>query len=163
VTERFMGPAIRPYRSNNWEKLRNANFVTKEIYYTLDDAWLVFQRMNPLDGQTTHLSGHFASKGEYTMALVNSVLTLLPEVRASSSLKSTVPDGLKLFSKYNASEFSKLFRGTYVASAKPSLRGRLNMLLNKGINSLNAKVETGNVVFTTVSTISKDNKDKKDK
>ena len=97
------------------------------------------------------------------MALVNSVLTLLPEVRASSSLKSTVPDGLKLFSKYNASEFSKLFRGTYVASAKPSLRGRLNMLLNKGINSLNAKVETGNVVFTTVSTISKDNKDKKDK
>lgn len=47
---------------------------------------------------------------------------------------------LKLFSSIrplNASQFSKLFKGTFIARAQPTIRGFLNRTLNKSIDNVN--------------------------
>ena len=143
----YTGPSIRAYEPNRWERFQNANFFTGMAYGILNDAWMTTQRFNPFDTHTTHLAGHYASKDEYTMGFVNTVATAVPIGRATTTVKAVTPTGVTLMQRLNAAQFSKRFKGTMLARTHPRIRGRLNRLLNKGVDQVNTRVQTGNVLF----------------
>ena len=66
-----------------------------------------------------------------------------------------------LFSKYNAPQFSKLFKGSWISSLRPAARGRLNRILNMGIENINGRTATGNAAFTGANQINNLTTDKK--
>ncbi len=144
--------AIRQDYPNGWERFKNTNFLTGIAYGLLNDAWLVTQRINAFDTQTTHLSGDFASKKEYTMGLVNTAATAIPVARATVSVRAVTPQGVTVASRLNAAQFSKFFKGTVVARMHPVTRGRINRLVNKGVDQVNKRVETGSVLFMGTKT-----------
>ena len=143
----YTGPAIRAYEPNFFENVQNSGFVGSFIYGLANDAWLTTQRFNPFDTHTTHLAGHYASKDEYTMGFVNTVATAVPVGRATTTVKAVTPTGVTLMQRLNAAQFSKRFKGTILARTHPRIRGRLNRLLNKGVDQVNTRVQTGNVLF----------------
>ena len=147
--------AIRPNEANGWERFRDANFGTGIAYGLLNDAWLVTQRMNPFDTHTTHLAGNYSTKNEYTMGLVNTVATAVPIGKATTSAKALTPTGVTLLQRLNAAQFSKQFKGTLLARTHPKIRGRLNRLLNLGVDQVNTRVQTGNAVILGTKVVGK--------
>lgn len=143
----YTGAAIKADRPNFFENVQNSGFIGSFTYDLFDNAWLTAQRFNPFDVHTTHLAGHIASKDEYTMGLVNTVATAVPIARATTAVRSATPIGITLMRRLNAAQFSQRFKGTILARSHPRIRGRLNRLLNKGVDQVNTRVQTGNVVL----------------
>jgi len=145
----YTGPSISAYKQNFFEGVQNSGFVGNLLYGLANDAWLTTQRLNPLDNHTTHLSGHFASKDEYTMGLVNTVAATVPIGRGLTPVQNVMPMGLTPLSRLNAAEFSSLFKGTFITRLHPQIRGKLNRTLNtQGIDRVNTAVETGGILFS---------------
>lgn len=143
----YTGAGIKADRPNFFENVQNSGFIGSFTYDLFDNAWLTAQRFNPFDVHTTHLAGHIASKDEYTMGLVNTVATAVPIARATTAVRSATPIGITLMRRLNAAQFSQRFKGTILARSHPRIRGRLNRLLNKGVDQVNTRVQTGNVVL----------------
>ena len=144
ILNTYTGPSITEYQPNNFEKIRDSGFAGSVLYGLADDASMVVQRMNPFDMNTNHLSGEYASKDEYTMALVNTTASALPV----GKMTSTAPQGVKVLNKLNAAEFSKKFKGTALARATASTRGFVNRMMNKVTGRVNELVGSGKVLFT---------------
>jgi RHS repeat-associated protein len=147
VKASYTGPSIRVYKPNVFEKVKGSGLIGGTLYGLTNDVWLTTQRFNPFDTHTTHLAGHYASDEEFTMGFVNTVATVIPIGRATAALKSVAPTGMILAQRLNAAQFSKQFKGTLLARSHPAIRGRMNSLLNKGIDNANTRLSTGNVLF----------------
>ncbi|GJM33747.1 MAG: hypothetical protein DHS20C18_27480 [Saprospiraceae bacterium] len=146
---------IKSREPNFFEKVKDRGFLGLMTYNIANDAWLTAQRFNPFDTHTTHLSGDYASKNEYTMSFVNTVATVVPIGRATSTVRVVAPQGLTIAQRLNAAQYSKFFKGTSLARMHPKTRGRLNRLMNTGIDNVNKNVETGNILFTPVKSAGK--------
>ena len=81
------------------------------------------------------------------MGFVNTVATAVPVGRATTTVKAVTPTGVTLMQRLNAAQFSKRFKGTMLVRTHPRIRGMLNRLLNKGVDQVNTRVQTGNVLF----------------
>ena len=68
-------------------------------------------------------------------------------VRGTVAVKAVMPKGLTVLSRLSAAQYSKLFKGTVFTQMHPKTRGLMNRLMNKGIDQVNKRVETGNAVF----------------
>ena len=150
----YTGPAIRGDKSNFFELVESqGGFMGEMVYGIADDGWLTVQRFNPFDTHTTHLSGDYASRDEYTMGFINTAATFVPVGRGAAAVKSVAPRGIIITNRLNAAQFSKVTKGTAIARMHPKSRGRLNRLTNKGIDKANNKVETGNILFSPVKSL----------
>ncbi len=146
VVASYTGAAITNYEPNLFESVQNFNFLGSILYDALDNPWITFQKFNPFDTRTTHLSGRFATQDEFPDALASTLLSIVPIARSSTIVKSVTPQGLSVLQKLNAARFSKLFKGS-LAKAHPRVRGLMNRLINKGVDKINERTQTGNAVF----------------
>ncbi len=146
-TASYTGPSISQHEPNLFERAEKSGFLGRVTVGFADDFWLTFQSLNPLDTRTTHLAGNFTSGDEAIMGFVGTAATVIPLGRATSVAQSISPQGLTILQRLNATQFSRKFKGTVVARTHPRIRGRLNKLMNSGINTANSKVQTGNVIF----------------
>jgi RHS repeat-associated protein len=138
--------AIRQYEPNFFERVENSGFWGNLLYSVANDASLTLQRFNPFDTQTTHLSNHIASKDEYTMGFVNTTMTAVPMARTQDAVIKVAHHGI--LRRLNAAQFSKFFKGTFLARMSPKMRGFINKQLNSKVID---KVATGNISYTTIS------------
>jgi len=154
ATKQFPQGTIGPRESNGWEDFKNGTWAGGWVYGALNDVWLTTQTLNPFDTQTTNLDNTYASKNEIEMGLVNSVAVGVPYGRGTAAVSSVVPKGLNPLTKYNTAQFSKLFKGTYISSASPAARGKMNRILNSGVDKVNNTVQTGNPAFQSAKLLS---------
>lgn len=63
--------------------------------------------------------------------------------------------GFEPFSKLNAAQFSKMFKGTTINSLKPATRGSINRNLNTGIEYVNKYIGEGKTVLPTTKATGK--------
>jgi hypothetical protein len=143
-TKQFPQGTISARDPNFMENMKESGVLGSIAYGLVNDAWLTLQTLNPFDTHTTNLSGSYASKNEIEMGLVNSVATGVPMGRGTAAVNGIMPRGLSPLSKYNAAQFSTLFKGTYISSASPAARSKMNKILNSGVDKINNGVQTGN-------------------
>jgi len=153
------GPSIRPNHPNAFENIRNQHVLSALAVDFANDIWLVTQKLNPFDKHTNHLTGGHANNNESVASLVNTMATIVPKIRGLKGVQAILPKGL--FKRLNAAQFSKTFKGTALARAKPKIRGFINKHLNKQVIDRAIKqTEGGSLYFGTAKKIeSKINKE----
>ena len=57
-----------------------------------------------------------------------------------------MPKGLSYLQKFNAAQFSKLFKGN-LARLKPKHRGIINVYMNKAVIQLNGQTSSGMILL----------------
>ena len=130
------------------------NFFAALAYGTLNDMYIGLQAAsfgllqreewkNPLTGSCF---GNLDGSPNYnqTDAIPGIISTIFPVSKSA--------EGLKLLKKLNAADFSKLFKGT-LSRLKPATRGFLNRGMNKGIEKVNNKISTGQVLIDAAGAI----------
>jgi len=140
------GPSIRQDIPNIFEEIKNINFATSGVVDYFDNLWIVAQTINPFDKYTTRLTGGFTNNIENTNSLVNTLSSIVPAARGTKVVKTLVPKG-GIFKRLNAAQFSKTFKGTALARAKPKIRSFINRYLNKSTDRINNITETGTFVI----------------
>lgn len=150
---------IRSYTPNFFEKLSNSGFLGSFTVDFIDPMYTTAQDFNPFDTQLTHLDGSLVSQSERINGTIQTALTfvplgrptsgvmkLYPKIRVSTNL---LPEGAQFLKRLNAAQFSKKFRGTFIARLPPHLRGKANRLLNKTIDKAKSSIELGNHALST--------------
>lgn len=150
-TIQFPQGTMGPRSPNGWETFKNDTWAGGMVYGALNDVWLTTQTLNPFDTHTTNLDNTYASMNEIEMGLVNSVATGIPMGRGTAAVNGVMPRGVSLLSKLNAAQFSTLFRGTYISSAPPAARGKMNRILNSWVDKVNNAIQTGNPIFSSAN------------
>jgi RHS repeat-associated protein len=130
-------------RINGWEQVQKSGLIGFIFYDTVDDAWVTLQQFNPLDTDVRHLDKSTILGSENGDAFAATAAGLIPGGKGMKSVESiTVFSKSALFAKINAIQFSKIFKGTIIASLNPQLRGKINRLINKSIETLNKNFDS---------------------
>ncbi len=143
----------KPSKMEKWAK--SEKFIPKLSYEILNDAFQVVQIFdfdllarnewkNPFTGGSY---GNLDGTPNYnqTNGVVNTVAIATPITRGTASF---MPKGLTFgIKKLNAAQFSKLFKGSFILQKRLGIRGISNRYLNKGINSFDKSLESGNKVL----------------
>ena len=103
----------------NLKKDYGSNFLGGALYSSVDNAYVTFQ----LGDNRTNLEGYGVSRDEITEAGMSTLTSRLPITKLGGSLVKGI----------NAAQFSKAFKGTFVAKLQPKIRGFLNIQLNKQV------------------------------
>ena len=101
------------------------NILKKGAYNLIDQPFVTFQSLNPFDQQLQHLNGDGVSPKEKLESGIQTISSLLPAPKSEFTLLKSL----------NAPQFSSLFKGTFVSSLAPNIRGFLNRNLNTAIKS----------------------------
>jgi RHS repeat-associated protein len=141
------------------EKWSNSDNLAAGFSYGLaNDAFQVIQtfdfdlipgRENPLTGSRANLNIDGTTNYNPTDGFVNTLSFALPFARGAKPLQSAVPKGLGYVQKFNAAQFSKLFKGN-LSKLSPGKRSWANYFLNKGVNTLNNQLSNGLIVMKTI-------------
>ncbi|MCB9427135.1 MAG: RHS repeat-associated core domain-containing protein [Flavobacteriales bacterium] len=103
---------------NKWAESENA--LIKGSYDFIDGPAVAFQSINPFDQKLQHLDGSGVSPKEKLNAGVDAIASLSPAPKSSVSI----------IKKMNAAQFSKFFKGTFVARMSSKSRGWVNRKVN---------------------------------
>jgi RHS repeat-associated protein len=143
----YAGNAIREYKPNWAEQIKESSFIGKFVYNTFDTVYVFLQDMNPFDTDNRHLDQTGTTYTERQESLASAVATLAAPLRGLSAVKSTMPQGLTIFNRLNSAQFSKVFKGAFITKLHPKIRGVLNKGMNRGVDQINNRVETGMIVI----------------
>lgn len=96
------------------------NWIAATTYSTVDAVYVTGQFFTPWR-ETTHLDGQLTVGKDKALAFGSTVATAMPYTRVAA------------FKGLNASQFSSLFKGTFLARLQPGVRGWINRMFNEKI------------------------------
>ena len=141
----------------NWADSKN--FLGKFSYNLANDAYLTAQAFDfgllERDGWSNPVTGgnfgNLDGSANYNQVdgVFNTLSSAAPLIKGVGFVKGALPEGLKLFSKLNASQFSKAFKGTPMLKGPHSARGSRNVLLNRAIEFINKQTGNGSLAKPT--------------
>lgn len=155
-----------------WEPIQAVTATKEDVF----DIWaksdnifasLTYKTANPffVTAQSLFikpLTGNPASNIDGTFVSVKEAQTAFFEVEANLIPFGKGAKGITYLEKLNCAQFSKLGKGTFVASMKPALRGKANKLLNYVIGQYNDLVPSGQIVADIIDKLKPDSKKKED-
>ena len=130
----------------------------KFSYGVLNDAFQVVQavdgnlipgRENPLTGGRANINIDGSANYKPVDGFVNTVSFGTPFGRGAQPVKALVPKGIGYAKKFNAAQFSKMFKGN-LSRLSPKIRGKLNKALNLGVSAYNNQVSNGMIVLKSL-------------
>jgi RHS repeat-associated protein len=148
------GPTISAYEPNFFENAKTiidvlpmgGDVIGEVLYNTTDELYMSLLQTGK---NRYHLDGGEAYRDQITDAGVNTLTSIAPISKATSPAYKAV----------TASGFSKLFKGTFVSSLKPKIRGILNKALNKTVVKEQANLFHGAATSGAELIIESENRD----
>ena len=159
----FFKQGITPNTNQNapWNhRWRNSdNFLANLSYNIVNDAFQVIQTfdfdliasggINPLTGKAVNQNIDGTPNYNPIEGFVNTLSSFIPTGRGFQGVNSLMPKGLGYLQKLNTAQFSKVFKGN-LSRLSSTVRGKLNRVLNKGINYFNKQIPTGMFLLKTL-------------
>ncbi len=130
-----------------------------QVVQTLDGNLIPSGGINPLKGGRSNLNINGTPNYNPSNGFINTISNLIPSTRGIQGLKSILPKGLGYLRKINASQFSKLFKGN-LAKLAPSFRGKVNKVINSGVDYLNNQIANGMALLHSLKLKEKEEEDK---
>ena len=141
-----------------WGNLSYSDNIVKKFAYDIpNNAYVALQTFNPVKEDFYNLDN--TRNSDPSIAFASTFVTFVaPFIRSMKYLEgmAEMPQGITVFDKLNAAQFSHLFKGTVISSASPMWRGFFNRSLNKGIQLINSKTGSGSFVFPAANTAGKE-------